>query len=56
VSMKYIYMILPVAFTLMSLRVLWNIYLSVFRGEELLDPETAEIKKMLKNNDAQARN
>ncbi len=56
VPMKYIYMILPVAFTLMSLRVLWNIYLSVFRGEELLDPETAEIKKMLKNNDAQARN
>lgn len=46
VPMKYIYMILPIAFALMSLRVLWNIYLSVFKGEELLDPETADIKKM----------
>lgn len=56
VPMKYIYMILPVAFTLMSIRVLWNIYLTVFRGEELLDPETAEIQKMHKNNQAQASN
>ena len=54
VPMKYIYMILPIAFTLMSIRVLWTIYLRVVKGEELLDPETAEIKKMQKNNDAQA--
>ena len=54
VPMKYIYMILPIAFALMSVRVLWNTYLSVFKGEELLDPETAEIKKMQKNNDAAA--
>ena len=54
VPMKYIYMILPIAFTLMSLRVLWNTYLSVVKGEELLDPETAEIKKMHQNNDAPA--
>ena len=52
--MKYIYMILPIAFALMSVRVLWNTYLSVFKGEVLLDPETAEIKKMQKNNDAAA--
>lgn len=45
VPMKYIYMILPVAFTLMSLRVLWNIYLSVFRGEELLDPKLQRSRK-----------
>ena len=55
VPMKYIYMILPIAFALMSVRVLWNTYLSVFKGEELLDPETAEIKKMQTNNDAAAR-
>jgi TRAP-type C4-dicarboxylate transport system permease small subunit len=54
VPMKYIYMILPAAFFLMSIRVLWNIYLSVVKGEELLDPETAEIKKMHKNNNATA--
>jgi C4-dicarboxylate transporter DctQ subunit len=54
VPMKYIYMILPIAFSLMSVRVLWNTYLSVVKGEELLDPETAEIKKMQKNNDAKA--
>ena len=54
VPMKYIYMILPIAFTLMSVRVLWNTYLSVSKGEELLDPETAENKKLQQNNDAQA--
>ncbi len=54
VPMKYIYMILPIAFTLMSIRVLWTIYLRVVKGEELLDPETAVIKKMQNNKDAQA--
>jgi C4-dicarboxylate transporter, DctQ subunit len=50
VPMKYFYMVLPIAFALMSVRVLWNTYLSVVKGEELLDPETAEIKKMQENN------
>jgi TRAP-type C4-dicarboxylate transport system permease small subunit len=54
VPMKYIYMILPIAFLLMSGRVLWNTYLSVFKGEELIDPGTAEIQKMRKKNDVQA--
>lgn len=54
VPMKYIYMILPIAFALMSVRVLWNLYLSVFKGEELLDPETAEIKKLQHNHDTTA--
>lgn len=54
VPMKYIYMILPIAFFLMSVRVLMNLYLSVIKGEELLDPETAEIKKMHKNKDVAA--
>jgi TRAP-type C4-dicarboxylate transport system permease small subunit len=46
VPMKYFYMILPLAFTLMSLRILWNLYLSVFRGVELLDPEAEELRKL----------
>lgn len=54
VPMKYVYMILPIAFTLMSIRVLWNTYLSVFKGVELMDPETAEIQKMQKNKNARA--
>lgn len=54
VPMKYFYMVLPIAFALMSVRVMWNTYLSVVKGEELLDPETAEIKKMQENNDAAA--
>jgi C4-dicarboxylate transporter DctQ subunit len=44
-------MILPIAFTLMSIRILWNLYVSVFRGEELLDPETAAIQKIRKENE-----
>lgn len=48
VPMKYLYMILPLAFTLMSIRVLFNLYLTVFKGVELLDPETAEIEKLKK--------
>lgn len=46
VPMKYFYMILPIAFTLMSIRILWNLYLSVFKGIDLLDPEAAEIERL----------
>ena len=46
VPMKYFYLILPVAFTLMSIRVLWNLYLEVFRGIELQDPERIEIEQL----------
>ncbi len=48
VPMKYMYMILPVAFTLMSIRILYNVYLTVFKGVELIDPEAAEIEKLKK--------
>lgn len=53
--MKYFYMVLPLAFTLMSLRILWNLYLSVFRGVELLDPEAAELEKLRRGGNAAAR-
>jgi len=46
VPMKYIYLILPLAFTLMSLRILWNVYLRVFKGIEPLDPEHEELEKL----------
>ena len=54
VPMKYFYMILPIAFSLMTIRILWNMYLSVFKGVELIDPETAELEK-LKQEAAQAK-
>ena len=46
VPMKWFYLILPIAFTLMSVRILWNLYLEVFKGMRLVDPETAEIEKL----------
>lgn len=44
--MKYFYMILPIAFTLMSIRILWNNYLALCKGVELIDPEAEEIEQM----------
>lgn len=46
ISMKYFYLVLPIAFSLMTLRILWNLYLEVFRGIELLDPEKAQIEQL----------
>jgi TRAP-type C4-dicarboxylate transport system permease small subunit len=46
VPMKYFYMILPLAFILMSVRVLWNNYLSLCKGVQLVDPEAEEIESM----------
>jgi len=45
-DLQWILMILPLAFTLMSLRILWNLYLSVFRGVDLLDPEAEDLQKL----------
>ncbi|MEO8281564.1 MAG: TRAP transporter small permease [Ideonella sp.] len=52
VPMKYVYMILPIAFSLMTVRILWNIYLRVFKGIEPLDPETEELEKLKHQADA----
>lgn len=54
VPMKYFYLVLPLAFTLMSVRVLWNLYLEVFRGIELQDPEMAQIEHLKHRSDAGA--
>lgn len=44
--MKYFYMILPIAFVLMSVRILWNNYLTLIKGVELVDPEAQEIENL----------
>lgn len=51
--MKYFYVILPIAFTLMSIRILWNNYLTLVKGVELVDPETEEIEKLKHSAPAQ---
>lgn len=50
IPMKYFYLILPIAFTLMSVRILWNMYLRLFKGIEALDPEAEELKKISQAN------
>lgn len=51
--MKYFYVILPIAFTLMSIRILWNNYLTLVKGVELVNPETEEIEKLKHSAPAQ---
>ena len=48
VPMKVFYMILPVAFTLMSIRILWNNYQTLVKGVEIRDPEAEEIEALKK--------
>jgi TRAP-T family transporter, periplasmic ligand binding protein, dctQ len=44
--MKYFYLVLPVAFVLMSVRILANDYRVLIKGEALKDPEQAEIERI----------
>lgn len=46
IPMKYFYLILPIAFSLMTIRILWNNYERLFKGVEAVDPETEELSKM----------
>lgn len=46
IPMKYFYMIIPIAFTLMTIRILWNNYERLFKGVENIDPEMKEIQKL----------
>lgn len=48
VPMKYFYMIFPIAFTLMSIRILQVNYIKLVKGVEIVDPEKAGVDKMLK--------
>lgn len=46
VPMKYFFMVLPLSFLLMSLRILWNNYLIWFKAIEIIDPESQELAKI----------
>ena len=48
IPMKYIYLILPIAFTLMTIRIIQANYLKLVKGIDVRDPEKAEVEKMIK--------
>ena len=48
VPMKYIYMVLPIAFALMTFRVIQAHYLKLVKGIDVRDPEKADVEKMIK--------
>ena len=44
VPMKYIYLILPIAFALMSIRIIQVNYLKLVKGVDIRDPDTQELE------------
>ncbi|MCZ2721923.1 TRAP transporter small permease [Marinomonas sp. 15G1-11] len=46
IPMKYIYLILPIAFTLMTIRIIQVNYLKFVKGESVVDPDTIELDKI----------
>ncbi len=50
IPMKYFYMILPLAFGLMTIRVLQINYLKFIKGVDIQDPDALEVEKALKDN------
>lgn len=54
VPMKYFYMILPLAFSLMSIRILQVNYYKFIKGVEVRDPEELEVEKILETGSADA--
>lgn len=52
VPMKYIYMILPIAFTLMTIRIIQVNYYKLVKGIDIRDPEKVEVEKMMDEGEA----
>jgi len=49
VPMKYIYMILPIAFTLMSIRIIQVNYYKLVKGMDIRDPDSVEIESIVES-------
>ena len=47
IPMKYIYLILPIAFTLMTIRIIQVNYLKFIKGVEVIDPESKEMNELM---------
>jgi TRAP-type C4-dicarboxylate transport system permease small subunit len=50
IPMKYIYLILPIAFTLMTIRIIQVNYLKFIKGVEVIDPESQEMNELMSTN------
>ena len=42
-EMRYVYLVLPIAFTLMTIRILQVNYIKLVRGEEIADPDQIDL-------------
>ena len=47
IPMKYIYLILPIAFTLMTIRIIQANYLKLVKGIDVRDPEKAHVDEII---------
>ena len=56
IPMKYFYYILPIAFTLMTLRIIQNNYLRFVKKIDIIDPEAQALDEITKNEAADANN
>lgn len=52
VPMKYIYMILPIAFTLMTIRIIQVNYFRLVKGIDIRDPDKQEVEKLMEDGGA----
>jgi C4-dicarboxylate transporter, DctQ subunit len=50
IPMKYLYLILPIAFSLMTLRVLQVNYYKLVKGIDIRDPQTQELDKIIQES------
>ena len=55
IEMKWIYIILPIAFTLMTIRIIQANYLKLVKGIDVRDPEKAEVEKMIQEEGQSAK-
>ena len=54
VPMKYFYMILPIAFTLMSIRIIQVNYYKLVKGIDIRDPDKVAVEEMIEEGEAGA--
>ena len=50
VPMKYIYLILPIAFTLMTIRIIQVNYYKLVKGIDIRDPDKEEVEKFMEES------
>ena len=52
IPMKYVYLILPLAFTLMSIRIIQVNYMRLVKGIDIRDPDQQEVEKFMEDGGA----